>query len=112
MGLAICVFAWGLQYKLSLYDLPQTTAPHVPMAKLLSRDEQPEASKTSLHLAENLLARALPAASSAGILFLLLTVCMRAMLARGRLRFPANPLWQARRATVDAYFDRPPPALA
>src|ERR1035437_7135880 len=40
LGLAFCVFAWGLQYKLSLYDPPQTASHQIPKAKLLSRDEQ------------------------------------------------------------------------
>src|SRR5664280_2080412 len=40
LGLAFCVFAWRLQYKLSLYDPPQTASHQIPKAKLLSRDEQ------------------------------------------------------------------------
>ena len=40
LGLGFCVFAWGLQYKLSLYDPPQTASHQIPRAKLLSRDEQ------------------------------------------------------------------------
>jgi hypothetical protein len=39
LGLAACVFLWGLQYKLSLYDPPQATSHQVPIAKLLSKDE-------------------------------------------------------------------------
>ena len=31
-----CVFAWGLRYKLSLYDPPHTMARRMPEAKLLS----------------------------------------------------------------------------
>ena len=41
LGLSICLFAWGLQYKLSLYDPAQATSHLVPQAKLLSRNEQP-----------------------------------------------------------------------
>lgn len=37
--LGLCVFAWGLQYKLSLYDAPQAPTFKVPMASLLSRNE-------------------------------------------------------------------------
>lgn len=40
LGLAACVFAWGLQYKLSLYDPPQTASHRVPEAKLLSKNER------------------------------------------------------------------------
>lgn len=41
LGLALSVFLWGLQYKLSLYDPPQAASHQVPIAKLLSKNEQP-----------------------------------------------------------------------
>jgi len=34
--LGLCVFAWGLKYKLSLYDPPRAVSHHIPAAKLLS----------------------------------------------------------------------------
>jgi hypothetical protein len=40
--LALSVFAWGLQYKLSLYEPPHSLAREVPTAKLLSKNEQPQ----------------------------------------------------------------------
>ena len=40
IGLAVCIFMWGLQYKLSLYDPPNAASHRIPMAKLLSRNEQ------------------------------------------------------------------------
>ncbi|MES2222967.1 MAG: hypothetical protein V4587_18600, partial [Acidobacteriota bacterium] len=40
LGLAVAVFTWGLQYKLSLYDPPQAITRNMPRAKLLSADEQ------------------------------------------------------------------------
>jgi hypothetical protein len=48
LGLAFCVFAWGLQYKLSLYDPPQTASHQIPTAKLLSRDEQSSTTESPL----------------------------------------------------------------
>jgi hypothetical protein len=39
-GLAIAVFAWGLKYKLSLYEMPPPSH-HVMVAKLLSNRERP-----------------------------------------------------------------------
>ncbi len=33
--LGLCVFAWGLKYKLSLYDPPHAISHHMPAAKLL-----------------------------------------------------------------------------
>ena len=32
LGLAVCVFAWGLQYKLSLYHLPQAASQRIQQA--------------------------------------------------------------------------------
>ena len=48
LGLAVCVFAWGLQYKLSLYDPPRAASHQIPEAKLLSRDEQSSAAESPL----------------------------------------------------------------
>ena len=39
--LALCVFLWGLEYKMSLYHPPHSFARLVPIAKLLSKNEQP-----------------------------------------------------------------------
>lgn len=40
--LGLCVFAWGLRYKLSLYNQHHGAPPKVLSAKLLSRNERPE----------------------------------------------------------------------
>jgi hypothetical protein len=43
LGLAVlglCVFAWGLKYKLSLYDPPRAISHHMPAAKLLTGNER------------------------------------------------------------------------
>jgi hypothetical protein len=36
----MCVFAWGLRYKLSLYDPPGASAHHMAKAKLLTGNER------------------------------------------------------------------------
>ena len=36
----MCVFAWGLRYKLSLYDPPHSMSRHMPAAKLLTGNER------------------------------------------------------------------------
>ena len=41
--LGMCVFFWGLGYKLSLYDLHEASIHRIPDAKLLSRNEDPNA---------------------------------------------------------------------
>jgi len=38
--LALSVFSWGLGYKLSLYDPPQSSSHLLPPAKLLSKNER------------------------------------------------------------------------
>jgi hypothetical protein len=38
--LGVCVFAWGLRYKLSLYDAPHAIGRHMPEAKLLTGKER------------------------------------------------------------------------
>lgn len=38
--LGVCVFAWGLRYKLSLYDSPHSLGRHMPAAKLLTSRER------------------------------------------------------------------------
>jgi hypothetical protein len=41
--LGFAVFSWGLGYKLSLYDLPDSPSTHIAQAKLLSQKERPSA---------------------------------------------------------------------
>src|ERR1022692_1459259 len=48
IGLAFCLFTWGLQYKLSLYDPPEAASHHVPTAKLLSKNEQSSSTESPL----------------------------------------------------------------
>jgi hypothetical protein len=38
--LGLCIFAWGLKYKLSLYDPPHSVSHHIAAAKLLSGKER------------------------------------------------------------------------
>ncbi len=46
--LAVAVFAWGLQYKMSLYNASSGLTASVPHAKLLSQKERPEANVASI----------------------------------------------------------------
>jgi hypothetical protein len=43
--LGFAVFFWGLGYKLSLYDLPDSPSTHIAQAKLLSHKERPSAAQ-------------------------------------------------------------------
>jgi hypothetical protein len=46
--LSLLVFAWGLGYKLSLYDPPQAVSHKIPQAKLLSKNEKTVAALSPL----------------------------------------------------------------
>lgn len=48
--LAVAVFAWGLQYKMSLYNTSSGLIASVPHAKLLSEKERPEPNAASIRL--------------------------------------------------------------
>lgn len=48
--LAVAVFAWGLQYKMSLYNPSSGLAASAPHAKLLSQKERPEPNTASIRL--------------------------------------------------------------
>jgi hypothetical protein len=117
--LALAVFTWGLQYKLSLYDPPHAISHRMPQAKLLSKKERVSGPIMS----------GLGDASSPGIagrvLFgsfvigspALLWSFLPVLVARSR------PLWiphysrrrirpRTREAGLNAFFFRPPPRLA
>lgn len=107
--LGVCVFAWGLKYKLSLYDPPQAVSHEMPAAKLLTGREQAATPVVNLHQA------AWPETpvilSSLALVFLVL---LRAMV------WPPSSEWApgfrgARRApefaAIIVRFNLPPPAV-
>ena len=51
--LAVCVFAWGLKYKLSLYDPPHAVSHHMAAAKLLTGRERSAFSLAGARLPAN-----------------------------------------------------------
>lgn len=108
--LGCCVFIWGLQYKLSLYDPPQTTTHHVPAAKLLSRDEQVNAHETSTYAQFKPAMKSLLALSNVLplILFLVSAFGMRALSFQSALN---QPRVDFRQALGESFFVRPPPVL-
>ena len=108
-ALACCVFLWGLQYKLSLYEPPQSASHSVPMAKLLSRNEETRTLEDSHYISSKPLARVMLGVPNAAVfLFLILYIyCLPALSHRQR---QANPPWQLRRALLEAFYVRPPPA--
>jgi hypothetical protein len=105
--LGVCVFAWGLRYKLSLYDPPQSVSHRIPAAKLLSGKEQVAVQALNR-------ARAASPAVPAVLLGLgLIFAFLRSM--RVQPRFMLNSAWLApgvpapSRVAASYCFTRPPP---
>jgi hypothetical protein len=113
LGLAFCVFIWGLQYKLSLYDPPQSASHKIPTAKLLSKNEQRKTSETTLvrqsglskgDLQLALICLALPFLAAINLFY-------RPVLVRRDA--DVNQPWRlCRRASLNAFSFRPPPIPA
>ena len=118
LGLALCVFSWGLQYKLSLYDPPQALSHEIPSAKLLSKEEQAEASESPLvspgKSKDRQRQTILPAAAAFGIVSLLLGVArFPSLLSAGAWLRPERRAFRLLTGpALSAFFFRPPPAGA
>jgi hypothetical protein len=112
LGLACCVFGWGLQYKLSLYDPPQTASHQIPKAKLLSRDEQSSTAEHPLVIRKNTSTRVIYTAPTAVFLILLPAISVLNPPVSRRLEKRANRLFHLHRAVLNTLFVRPPPVLA
>ncbi len=110
--LAISVFTWGLQYKLSLYDPPHSTSHAIPEAKLLSRDEQStiggdlplRSTKAWAVVAQALLFNVFA-------FFLLALNFLRAPMFNQRDWEAKHPWRIFCRPSLNAFFYRPPPAF-
>ncbi|MGC2636961.1 MAG: hypothetical protein WA294_07265 [Acidobacteriaceae bacterium] len=107
--LGICVFAWGLRYKLSLYDAPHAIGQRVPAAKLLTGKERSALPVVDLRHAPS------PAAPLALTgMAMAFFVLMGAKLFPGfSVRMPQRDIVSIGlpRALLQAHFTRPPPRL-
>ncbi len=112
LGLAVCVFAWGLQYKLSLYDPPRAASHQIPEAKLLSRDEQSSAAVSPLVIRTKTSTSVIYTAPTAIFLILFLAASLLNPPATTRLKKLANRLLHLHRSVFNSLFVRPPPAFA
>ena len=111
LGLAFCVFGWGLGYKLSLYDQSQAPSHQIPKAKLLSRDEQSSTAKSPLVITNRTSTRVIYTAPTGVFLFLLLAISLQNTPALTRIDRPAKKLLHLHRAILNTLFVRPPPVL-
>jgi len=112
LGLAIAVFTWGLQYKLSLYDPPHSRSHQIPEAKLLSRNEQAPLVESLFVISTDawpIMAQILP--------FTLLAFVLANFRSHGTQIFrhlgsEAKRPWRiSSRPGLTAFFFRPPPSL-
>jgi hypothetical protein len=113
LGLALSVFTWGLQYKLSLYDPPNAASHEMPEAKLLSKSERITATENPL--LKNIKAPGkIPSTllTSVFLLFLLAASSLNIPVSDQRRREEKCPLHWRRLASLNPFFFRPPPALA
>jgi len=112
VALAFCLFAWGLQYKLSLYDPPEAASHHVPTAKLLSKNEQSSPTESPLVVRTRTSTRVTYTVLTV-VFFLLFTVgAISSLPLSGQRRPRANDCWRLRLAHLRTHFVRPPPVLA
>jgi hypothetical protein len=112
LGLAVCVFAWGLQYKLSLYDSPKTASQHIQQAKLLSRNERIGATESPQVVRTRTSTRVSYAIPTAVFLILFLPFSISKSQASGRTEPRTSHPWNLRRGLFNIFFVRPPPLLA
>ena len=112
LGLAICVFTWGLQYKLSLYTPPQTASHQIPTAKLLSRDEQSGTPVSPLVLRTKTSTRVIYTVSASAYLIPMPALSVPTPPASGQREQRAGRSWQMRRAILRTCFVRPPPVIS
>lgn len=110
VGLAVCVFAWGLQYKLSLYDPPQAASHKIPQAKLLSGNEQSGIAGSPLVFRAKTSTTVSYAVPSA-VLFLLSLTLSISSPAAGQREQRTSRSWHLRRGLLNTFFVRPPPIL-
>ena len=108
--LALFVFTWGLQYKLSLYNANDHEIP----AKLLSKKERPQQHDSQLLTDSGARSAAVPLVTGAALpLFSLILLALCAQLAPvSSLHEEEGPESLVRFAGLSWFFFRPPPTLA
>jgi hypothetical protein len=112
LGLAVCVFTWGLQYKLSLYDPPQAHSHQIPQAKLLSKNEQIGSTETRQVFRTKTSTRVSFSIPTTIFLVLLLALSVGSPQGSSQREQRTNRVWHIRRGLFDIFFVRPPPILA
>lgn len=103
----MCVFFWGMAYKMSLYDTHRPTLHRIPEAKFLSKDEDPNATDSLRFCLAN------APVQESGVIFTLVVAFIwsasnAAPVFNWIFRTPDRPRVQ-NRFVLSAFFFRPPP---
>ena len=113
--LVFAVFGWGLQYKLSLYDAPDSISHVVPQAKLLSNEERVGHAAPGLASDAGSTKDTLPLCMASLVLtfpWILSLVADRGLLSRRIAAcFTGEVKPGIQKASLGPFFFRPPPAL-
>jgi len=112
LGLAVCVFTWGLQYKLSLYEPPHASSRQIPQAKLLSRNEQTGTMGSRLVVRTKTSTTTRYTAPTAGFFALLLAFSVLNPQESGQRGHRTDRAWLIRRGLLNILLVRPPPIVA
>jgi hypothetical protein len=109
VGLAIAVFTWGLQYKLSLYYPKHSTYHQLPEAKLLSKNEQATATDGLLTSTAKTPSDILRGAVLTLMLFAVVLGFPPILGATQTEQERMRPWLHSLSASLNAFFFRPPP---
>jgi len=108
--LILGIFSWGLEYKLSLYQVAQTPQITVPAAKLLSQKERPLSQNALSAVFDH--ARHRTFATSTMLGMLCVVIFCRALLRNQKIVFVQScSSGRLLRGYMRYFFSRPPPLL-
>ena len=116
--IGIAVFGWGLYYKLSLYQAPQSVTHLAPHAKLLSQKERAamphsilaDGSVDAQWTSDQWASQMRPAADfPVALLWLAAAMLVSCLPSSRAITSGAQPFWVLSRACCSYFFFRPPP---
>jgi hypothetical protein len=109
VSLCFAVFGWGLQYKLSLYDLPGNRSNSVATAKLLSQEERTAAATNSVSTLPIEADTLPPRGCTSGICLSVVLPLLLLISNRAQGIFTICRSWPRRFTESAFFFFRPPP---
>jgi len=105
------IFSWGLEYKLSLYQVERTQEPTIPAAKLLSQKERPKTQKNLSGIFDDTQQKVLATSSMLPIMLCVVFFC-RLFLQTAKIVSSQDHSSSRRQRSYSYYFSfRPPPVF-